>query len=132
MERSLDSIDRVQRLLVIGALCVASACASAPVTLSPAGARAFQVTRVVKGLDVLRDVAILGEQQRPPLIGTATTRRIVQYHQATLLTIQAAPAGWPAATLTGLAAIQATLTPDEARLLGPYFALVQIVLQEVH
>jgi len=107
------------------------ACAKAPPNLSPAGVTAFNQTRVVKGLDLLRDTAVSANAQLPPLVTTDTTRKIVQYHQAALLTIQASADGWKAAVAAGLDGATASLSSVEQQTLAPYIALVKTILQAV-
>jgi len=119
------------RYLVIVALVVSAACASAPPTLSPVGLRAFTQTRVVKGLDAFRDVAIAAADQQPPLVSRAVTNTIVDYHQATLQTMTALGSSWATVARTGLDAVTATLTPAEQAVLAPYVALVKTLLAEV-
>jgi hypothetical protein len=110
---------------------VPAACAPPPPTLTPPGIVAFQTTRVVKGLDAFRDVAIAANAQTPPLISDATTGKIVRYHQATLLTIQTIPGAWQTTAQTGLTALVATFSPAEQQTLAPYVALVKTVIAEV-
>lgn len=118
------------RTLVLVVLLLAISCAKPP-SLSPAGVAAFNGTRVVKALDVLRDAAIDANAQVPPLLSTATTRKIVTYHESALKTIQVAPAGWVPVVQTGLTEVTNTLPEAERRQLAPYVALVQALIQEV-
>jgi hypothetical protein len=124
----------MRTLILLLALCVVPACSSCvppPPTLSPVGVTAFNNTRVIKGLDLVRDTAIEANAQTPPLVSTATTRAIVTYHRSAIIIIHGAPNGWEATVLTGLDETVKHLTPAEAQLLGPYFALVKVLIQEV-
>jgi hypothetical protein len=108
-------------------------CASAPPSLSAAGASAYKKTQVVKVLDLLRDTAIAANAQTPPLVSTATTRKIVEAHKTALLTIQGSDAGWAAAvgvTLTQLSRDPSFL-PAELQRLEPYFSIAAQVIKQV-
>jgi hypothetical protein len=117
-------------LLLVVLLCLPS-CASAPPNLSPAASQAFQKTRVIKALDVLRDFAIDAEAAVPQVLPTATTRKVVQYHQSALKIMQATDSGWKEAVAAGLTELVATLAPDERAKFTPYVTLVQTLLREV-
>ncbi len=120
------------KFLVLVVMLFSGACAPPP-TLTPPGRVAFQVTRVVKALDTLRDIALNANAQIPPLVSDVTAGRIVRYHQATLTTLQTQvdQDNWKATASSGLKAVVATFTPDEQHTLQPYVTLVQVVLQEV-
>jgi len=97
--------------------------------LSPAGVEAFNKTRVIKSLDALRDVAIEGNRTNPPLVSTATTRRIVTYHRSALLVIDSS--GVKAITTTTLDEILKDLAKKESDALAPYFSLAKTIINEV-
>jgi hypothetical protein len=119
------------RTLIL-ALCLATlSCVHAPPNLSPAGSAAFYGTRVVHGLDLLRDSAIAANEQTPTLVSTATTRTIVTFHQSAVRVIQATPSGWKPSVLTGLDETMATIPLDERKRLAPYVALVKTLIAEV-
>lgn len=107
-------------------------CAKAPPSLSPAGAAAFQKTRVIKGLDLLRDFAIDAEAAQPQVLPTATTRKIVQAHQSILKIMDTAGTGWPAIVATTLDEVVNSLPAGDRPKVAPYVALVKTLLQEVH
>lgn len=107
------------------------ACASAPPTLSPAATTAFQATRVVKALDVLRDAAIAANEQVPPLISTDSTRQVVTYHKAALLVISQTPGGWRPSITAGLTGLLENLPAAERQQLVPYVTLIQMLVVEV-
>lgn len=119
--------------MLLGLLTFAplAGCAKAPPTLSPDASAAFQKTRVLKGLDVLRDFAIDAEAATPQVLPTATTRKVVQYHQASLKIMQATDTGWVAAVGASLDALVEQLSPPERQKVAPYVALVKTVLAEV-
>lgn len=106
-----------------------TSCASAPTSLTPAGIEAFNKTRVIKGLDVLRDTAIEANKTVPPLISTDTTRKVVTYHRSTLIVINTS--GVKAITLTSLDELIKDLPKSEADLLAPYIALTKVIINEV-
>ncbi len=121
------------KVLMLVVLLFSGACAPPPPTLTPPGRVAFQVTRVVKALDTLRDIALNANAQIPPLVSDVTAGKIVRYHQATLTTLQTQvdQNNWKATASSGLKAITATFSVDEQHTLQPYVTLVQVVLQEV-
>jgi hypothetical protein len=115
-------------LLPIAVLLTFTACAPAPPTLSPTANAAFTKTRVIKTLDLLRDAAVSAEAQTPPLLSTATARRVVLAHQAALQVMQATDAGWEPTVQALLSGILANLPADEVALLKPYVNLAQSLL----
>jgi len=119
-------------LILVVALFTLSApltsCASAPVNLSPAGATAFNKTRVVKALDLVRDTAIAANAQTPPLLSTDETRQIVTFHEATLKTLQATDEGWQAAVSTAVTEFAKTLSSAQQKVLAPYLTLLQTLI----
>jgi hypothetical protein len=129
--RTLIATHRTRTLILLLCLVHAPACVHAPPTLSPAGVTAFNNTRVIKGLDLVRDTAIEANAQIPPLLSTATTRTIVTYHRSAVIVIHGTPNGWQATVLTGLDETVTHLTPAEKQLLAPYFTLVKVLIQEV-
>jgi hypothetical protein len=132
MDNRLKAVYLFLSLQVI-AITVAAAlsCAKAPPTLSPAGAAAFQATRVVKALDVLRDFAVEAEAQQPPLISTETTRAVVLYHRSALRTIGAVPGGWKDVVKVGLEELRVKFSAEEKVRFQPYVTLVLTLIEEV-
>lgn len=130
-------------LAIIAILAVAACQSTAPAGLSPAAATAFTQTRVIQALDLVRDAAIAANEQPAggcvpaenvvcsPLLSTATTRRVVQFHRSAIVLVHDAPAGWRASLLTSLDGVLAALPPAEREYLAPYAALVRSILQEV-
>lgn len=121
----------MRKLLLLALLCAGCASTAPPKSLSPVGAAAFQKTRAIKVLDLLRDTAIDANAQQPPLISTATTRKVVQAHQLSLQAIQASDSGWAAAVGVTLAKLShdPSLLPEEVQRLSPYFELAAQVLK---
>lgn len=121
-------------LTVLAAVATALAlfgCAKAPPTLSPAGAAAFQATRVVKALDVLQDFAIGAEAQTPKLLSTDNTRKVVTYVGASVKTIDAVPGGWKPTVLAGLTALEHEVPAAEWSRIVPYVNLVKALIAGV-
>jgi hypothetical protein len=119
------------RLLLCLVLLVTPACAThAPPTLSPAGQAAYTNTRILKGIDVFRDTAILANSTTPPQLSTATTRKVVTWHRSAVVLINQRTAGWPAGVQTALDELVKDLPPADAQTLAPYVALVHTLLTE--
>lgn len=106
-------------------------CAKAPPSLSPPGVAAFNALRVVRALDVVRDTAIDAEAQVPPLISTADTRTVIDFHEAALKTIAAVPSGWKATVLAGLDQLKTDIVPAAWARIQIYVNLLKAVIAEV-
>jgi hypothetical protein len=108
-------------------------CASAPPSLSPVASSAYKKTQVIKVLDLLRDTAIAANAQAPPLVSTATTRKIVEAHKTALLTIQGSDTGWAVAVGVLLAQLShdPSFLPEEVQRFAPYFEIASQVLKQV-
>jgi hypothetical protein len=125
---------RYRAITVLTALLAAIAlfgCAKAPPTLSPAGAAAFQATRVVKALDVLRDFAIEAEAQNPKVLSTANTRKVVTFHESAVKTIGAVPGGWKPTVTAGLDQLQHDLSAADWQRVAPYVNLIKTLIAGV-
>src|SRR5215831_18681243 len=120
-------------LLVCLCLCLPAfvSCTHPPPSLGPVAAADFQKTRVIKGLDLLRDFAIEGEAAQPQAVSTDLARKIVTYHQAALKILNAAGSDWRTVSGTALDAFVATLSAGEQGKVAPYVALVHTLLAEV-
>jgi hypothetical protein len=116
----------------MGFVWTVESCAKAPPSLGPVAAQDFQKTRVIKGLDLLRDFAIDGEAATPKVVSTATTRQIVTYHQSALKILDAAGSDWKAVVGTSLDALVPALPEKDRPKVAPYVALVKGLLQEVN
>jgi hypothetical protein len=123
--------------LSLGALGLPACSNNAPpateptANLTPSGRAAYQATRVVKALDVLRDIAISAEEQSPKLMSTNSTRKVILYHQAIVKTIRAVPDGWVAVAQEGLDNLRKEIPADEWKQIDPYVRLVLAIYQEV-
>jgi hypothetical protein len=117
------------KILILIAVLTAG-CASAPVYLTPAGIAAFNKTRVIKGLDVIRDTAVDANKTIPPIISTATTRKIVEFHRSTLVVINVN--GVRDITTASLDELIKNLPQSEKDLLTPYVILAKTILNEVN
>jgi len=103
----------------------------APPNLSPAANAAWQGTRIIRALDVIRDIAIDGNAQQPPVFSTELTRSIVNWHTSAITLVHSAPAGWEQMTQVGLTELLKRLPAADQRQLGPYIALAQVLLKEL-
>jgi hypothetical protein len=126
MRQRLSRASTAAALLV--AMLVFAACPTTPPNLSPAGATAFNKTRVVKALDLVRDTAILANAQTPPVLSTDDTRLVVQFHEATIRTIQASDVNWQTAVSAAIDGFSKTLTAAQRGVIGPYIVLVNTLL----
>jgi hypothetical protein len=99
--------------------------------LSAPGKAAYQATKVVKALDVLRDIAVDAERQTPKLLSTDNTRKVVRYHESAVKAIGAVPGGWKPLVQSGLDELSKQIPPGEWAQLEPFAKLVFAVLQEV-
>ena len=106
-------------------------CSKAPPNLSPAATRAFYNTRVLQVMDLLRNTAQDAAAQPTPLISQNTAIAITEWHQASILIMNASVSGWEATVREGLVQLFAKLPDQEQRLLSPYFQIVTVILQEV-
>ncbi len=123
----------MKRLLLLCTLLTFApvGCATAPPNLGPVAIRDFHKTRVIKGLDLLRDFAIDAEAQTPKVLPTATTRTIVQYHESALKIIASTDTGWVSAVKTSLNEAVGRLPESDRPKVAPYVTLVITILDEV-
>ena len=122
------------RWLLIGLLTFApltAGCAKAPPNITPQATQAFHKTNVLKGLDLARDFAIDAEATDPKVLSTATTRKIVTYHQSSVRIMQASDAGWREAVMAALDELLNSLSPAERQKFGPYAGLIKSLIQEI-
>lgn len=121
----------------MGALTM-PACAGNPapandptVNLSPSGKASYQATKVVKALDLLRDVAAEGEKQNPKIVSAQTALKVVGYHRQVVRTIGAVPDGWKAVALAGLDELQKSVPAAEWSKLEPFVNLLKTLYAEI-
>jgi hypothetical protein len=122
---------RLRLVVCVFLLCLPGCAANRPPNLSPTGIAAYTNTRIIQGIDVLRDTAVLANKQQPPLLSEATTRQVVLWHRSALQLINTDTAGWPALVQTGLTEVLSRASPAEAQTLAPYVALIKTLLTEV-
>ena len=137
----------MRRLIVFLVLVInLVGCQPPPPDLTPDAKLAFQATRVVMVLDVVRDAAIAANEQVPPLMTTNDTRNVVLWHKTSVQTIRAVPSGWKPAVMAGLYALTCDarvlvptasqpctpqLSAPAVKQLTPYVGLVSVILAEV-
>lgn len=119
----------LNKLLIIYIL-FAVGCVHAPPELSPDAKAAFNKTRVIKVLDVLRDFVIAAEDQTPKLVSTNEARKVVEWHRSSLRIIDSISNGWQVTVEASLDELAKNLPPNEQRLLGPYIILIRAVIEE--
>lgn len=126
---------RLALIIVLAAAVLAgsgfSGCAPPPPNLSPAANQAFYKTRAQKALDVIRDTAQDANATTPPIVSTATARKITVWHESALKIMHDSGAGWQATVQTSLDELLKDVTPAEKQLLAPYVALAKTILHEV-
>ena len=106
---------------------VLSACQNnPPPTLSPIATLAWQKTRVIKALDVLRDTTIDAEAQVPPLVSTDDARKVIQAHESILKVMDSSD--WATFAQGTLAELMKNLPTQTQVLLSPYLALTNTLI----
>jgi hypothetical protein len=123
---------RSRVLLVVLAMAISSAtaCQKAPPNLSPVGVTAFNNTRVIKALDLLRDTAVDANAQVPPLLTTEITGKVVRYHKLAITGLHDGVAT-PSTLKAGLDDLVTDLPVKYSQLLSPYVGLIKTVIDEV-
>lgn len=106
-------------------------CTKPPPNLSPTGTSAFNKTRVIKAIDLVRDTAIDANNQNPPLLSENATREIVNYHKSALLLMKASDDGWKEFVSVGLDEATKDIPPKEKEILIPYITLTKTILMEI-
>lgn len=120
------SVSIVLFALVLGL----TACANRlPPNLNPQATRAWYGSEVIKGLDVIRDAAIAANAVTPPVVPTADTRAIVQWHASAVKVIRDVPTGWQPAVLTGLDEALKHVSPEMRYTIEPYVALAKTLIE---
>jgi len=115
-------------VVLCGALAVAD-CTHAPPNLSPVGVTAFNNNRIQHGFDLIRDTAQDANAQTPPLISTATTRKVTVWHESAIKLLHET-GGLNRLTL-GLDELLKDVPPTESQLLLPYVTLAKTIIAEV-
>lgn len=134
-EKAATDLNTTRRLLwmlfVVGLGMSTISCAKAPPNLTPEANLAFQNTRVIKGLDLLRDTAIDAHEATPPLLSIETTRKVVLAHESSLKVMQTMGFGWKPVVAQTMKELPQNLPPKEQKLLEPYLNLVGFLLQGI-
>lgn len=112
---------------------VAAACGAShmPPNLTPQAQTAFNKTKAIKTLDLVRDIAIDANAQSSALMTVDDTRKVVTFHQSSLKIIQASDAGWSQIVVTSLQELLKNLPPSERDLLSPYVNLAIATLKSI-
>lgn len=122
----------LKKFLLVVLLLSSAACANnVPPNLSPNAVVAYQGTKVILSLDVLRDAAIALAATNPPVIRQDIATKVVQWHKIAITTIHDTPSGWKVTVITGLDSVKSGLNAQEQKQLGPYFALAKTLINEV-
>lgn len=123
-------------IAVVGVMLALAACGANPppandptAGLSAQGRAAYNATKVVRALDVLRDVAIDAEHQS--LVSTETARKVVTYHRSAVKAIGAVPSGWQAVVSGGLEELAKSVPADEWRQLEPFANLARTLIAAI-
>ena len=108
-----------------------SACVPPPPNLTPQAVSAFNKTRVIKALDLVRDTAIAANAEVPSVISTDDTRKIVTAHESLLKIMDATDSGWQPTVKTTLDELVKNLSAKEQPIVQPYVLLVENILVEI-
>lgn len=92
--------------------------------LSASGRAAYQATKVVKSLDLLRDIVAEGEKQEPKVFTPDTVLKVVAYHRQVVRTIGTVPDGWKAVAVQGLNELRSHVPAAEWQRMQPWVALL--------
>lgn len=121
----------LKKILLVALLLSAACSQNVPPNLTPQAVAAYQGTKVILALDVIRDAAIALAATKPPIVQQDTATKIVQFHKAAITIIHDTPNGYKSAVNTSLDSIKSTLNPQEQTQLGPYFSLAKTLINEV-
>jgi hypothetical protein len=92
--------------------------------LSASGRASYDAAKVVKSLDLLRDIVAEGEKQTPKVFSPDTVLKVVAYHRQVVRTIGTVPDGWKAVAVKGLDALKAAVPADEWAKMQPWVSLL--------
>ena len=116
-------------ILLLAVLACVSGCAPPPPNLSPQARQAWQGTRVIRALDVARDIATDANAQQPPILDEATTRQIVLFHKTAITIVHDQSVGWQAMVLAGLDGLDKLLPSRQRDLVMPYIEIARAILR---
>lgn len=107
----------MKRSLIFALALIVASCATlspkAPSNLTPQVTAKFYATYAIKDLDVIRDLAADANKTTPPIISNATLLVVVNWHEAVVRVVHAAPDGWKAAVLAGLDQLKVLLPAND-------------------
>jgi hypothetical protein len=93
-----------------------------PPNLSTQATQAWYGKRIIKDLDIPRDLAIdAGDAQVLPV---DTVRKIVNWHEDAIATVHDGKDGWQSAVKTGVTRLKNELSPQERAVVGNYLDAV--------
>ncbi len=118
-------------IFAIALLFAAPSCAKAPPNITPQATAEYYATQAVKILDGVRDAAQIANQTAPPLLSDAALLKVVDWHEALVKTLHAAPGGWKATALTGLDQVQNLLPAADWSRIKPAVDAAKLFLQEI-
>ena len=95
--------------------------------LSVQGKASYQSTKVVKSLDLLRDIVAEGEKQTPKVFSPDTVLKVVAYHRQVVRTIATVPDGWKAIAVQGLADLRIAIPADQWAKMQPWVSLLTVL-----
>jgi len=124
----------MKKYLIVLALLSLVACtttihppsADPTINLSAQGKAAYNATKVIKALDVFRDVTIAAYRQG--LISKQNAQLITIYHQSSVKTINAVPDGWRTIVDSGLTELAKQVPADQWKQVKPFADLIKTVL----
>lgn len=124
-------------MLAVALLLTAPGCANNPpaagsptANLSPSGLAAYNATKVVKSLDLLRDIVAEGEKQTPKVFSADTALKVVAYHRQVVRTIGTVPDGWKAVAVQGLTELKGLVPAAEWQRMQPWVALLTVLYDQ--
>ena len=89
---------------------------------------AFESHEIQKSLDTIRDIAVDANATTPPVLTTATTRKVVTWHESAITVLHARGAGWVVTLAASLDELLKNLPADERATLLPYVTLAKTIL----
>ncbi len=102
-----------------------------PPNLTPPAVIAWEGTKVIKTLDLIRDVAIDANNVVPPQVSTDTTRQVVAFHRSAITVVHDAKEGWRATVNSSLDQLVRNLVAHDKGQLAAYIELIRNVLKAV-
>jgi len=120
----------MKNLLIIALLVGSFGCTKdIPPNLTPASVAAFQGTKVILALDVVRDAAIALADAN--VITRPESVKVVTFHKTAITVIHSTPNGWKPTVLAALDSTKSSLSVTTQNQLGHYFDLAKVLINEV-